>query len=99
MLHSVGSGYILLPVPCGQDQCVVCQRLRRVHLLLLRWLWVWCFLGILGAPWSLVYMVGASFASVHPHVYRTRITKVCLSLDMPIGRTSVVALSASSSGS
>ena len=35
-LRSVGSGNMLLPVPCGQEQCVVCQRVCRVHLLLLR---------------------------------------------------------------
>ena len=38
-LRSVGSGNILHPVPCGQELCVVCQRVRRVHLVLLRGLW------------------------------------------------------------
>ena len=47
------------------------------------------FLGILGAPWSLVYMGGIRFANVHRHVYRTRVTEVCLSMDTPFGRRSV----------
>ena len=50
-LRFVGSGSILFPVFCGQGQCVVCQRVRRVHLLLLRGL-----LGtaLLGAFWVLL---------------------------------------------
>ena len=47
-LRSVGSGNILLLVPCGQEQCVVCQRVRRVHLLMLRGLWITALLGHAG---------------------------------------------------
>ena len=56
--------------------------------------WGWCILGTLGAPWSLVHMEGAGFASFSPHVYQTRVTEVCLSLDTPFGRRSVGAFSA-----
>ena len=38
-----------------------------------RVLGVWCFLRILGAPWSLVYMEGTSSAGISTHVYRTRV--------------------------
>ena len=34
-------------------------------------------------------MGGTSSASVPPHVYRSRVTKVCLPLDTPVGRRSV----------
>ena len=52
------------------------------------------FLGFLGAPWSLVYVKSADITCVSPHIYRTRVTEVCLSLDTPIGRRLAGALSA-----
>ena len=45
-------------------------------------------LGTLGAPWSLVHMGSAGFASFSPHVYKIRITEVCLSLDTAAGAIS-----------
>ena len=69
---------------------------RRVHLQLLeggRGSWRWRFLGILGAPCSLVHLGGAGIACFLLHVYRTRVTEVCQSLDTPCGRRSVEALS------
>ena len=49
------TGNIVLLVLCGQEWCVVCQHVRRVHLLTVtRVAGVWRSLGILGAPWSLV---------------------------------------------
>ena len=56
--------------------------------------WEWYVLGTLGAPWSLVHMGGAGFAGFSPHVYRTRVTEVCLLLDTPIGRRLAGAFSA-----
>ena len=52
----------------------------------------WRFLGFWASLWCLVHMGGASFASVHPFVYRAWVTKVCLLLDTPFGRRSVGAL-------
>ena len=46
----------------------------------------WAFWVLLGV--SCIW-VGACFACLSPHVYRTRVTEVCLSLDTPIGRRSV----------
>ena len=50
------------------------------------------FVGILGASWSLVHMGSTSSFCLPPH--RTRVTKVCVSLDTLFGRKSVGALSA-----
>ena len=54
----------------------------------------WYFFGTLGAPWSLVHVGGAGFAGISPHVYTTRVTEVCLSLDTPFGRRLAGAFSA-----
>ena len=52
--------------------------------------------GAFGAFWVLLGALctwrRTSFASVPPHVYRTRVTKVCLSVDTPLGQRSVGAL-------
>ena len=51
----------------------------------------WAFLASFRC---LAHMGGAGFASFSPHVYKTRVTEVCLSLDTPFGRWSVGAYSA-----
>ena len=56
--------------------------------------WGWYILGTLGAPWSLVHKGSVGFAGLAPHIYRIRVTEVCLSLDTPIGRRLAGALSA-----
>ena len=69
----------------------VCRRVRRVGSSVA----VAEFVGN-GAIWAFWVLLGAlcmwestSSASSPLHVYRTRVTQVCLSLDMPIGRRSV----------
>ena len=52
----------------------------------------WHFLSVLGAPWGPVCMGDAGSAGAFPHVYRTRVTEVCLSLETPIGRRYAWAL-------
>ena len=87
--RSVGPGNILLPVPCGQEQCVVCQRVRRFICCCYEGCGVRRFGCILGAPWLvlalLVYLLVCT---------GLRVTKVCQSLDTPFGRRLVGTLSA-----
>ena len=53
------------PVPCEGQEHVVCQRVRRVHQLLL-WgiLFLAFLLGFLASSWCLVHMGSAGFASL-----------------------------------
>ena len=51
------------------------------------------FLGFWASPWCFVHVGGASFASLHPCVYRAWVTWVCLLVDTSFGRRSVEALS------
>ena len=71
----------------------VSQRVSRFHLLLL-----WRELGMVhfghsGYSLESCAYGGAGFASFSPHVNRTGVTEVCLSLDTPFGRRSVGAFS------
>ena len=69
-----------------------CQRVRRVHQILL---WgmalVVFFVGFLVSSWCLVHVESHSFAGL-PAMYKTWVTQVCLLLDMPFGQRSVGAL-------